>query len=97
MEPWTIVAGLGGGLCWAVLGYVKNKTNSAPEDFDIKKFVKSVIVGGVVGGYLAFTGTVVDVSTIEAFLASSALATPITGVAEKIASLIFGGVQKAIN
>jgi len=97
MDLFTVVAGLGGGLCWAVLGFVRNKTTKEPEDFDAKKFIKSVIVGGAVGSYLAYSGSIVDISTIEAFLGNSVIATPLVGVAEKVASLIYGALGKAFN
>jgi len=93
MDYFTILAGLGGGVCWALIGLIRSYTKKDFE-FDIKKFLKSIIVGGVVGSYIAYTGGVVDTTTIEAFLTTSAFATPIVGVAEKATSIVIGFINK---
>lgn len=49
----NIFIGLLNGVITAVLGYLKS---SKIEDFELKKFIQTVIIGGVVGGFAGFMG-----------------------------------------
>ena len=54
-----VLKGVGSGILVAFLGYAKSNTK---ESFDGPKFLKTVVIGGVVGGISAFTGqTPIDV------------------------------------
>lgn len=88
-----------GGVAWATLGTVRDKTKArepkeAPFAFNKLKFLKSVFVGAGVGGYLGFVGTEVSGSTIESALQETAVVTPIVAVCEKFATLIYDVVQQ---
>ena len=94
MQPEVIAAGIVGGISWAVLGLVKNRTGDNWDGFKGKKFLKSVFIGGAIGGILAYQGASVEVASIEAFASNSFLYGAITAFAEKTATLIYNGLKK---
>ena len=50
------IAGVLNGIGVAGLGYAKTIKEGKLEDFDAKKFVQEVIVGGIVGGIAGHAG-----------------------------------------
>ena len=48
----NIAIGIGSGIVFGLLGYLK----SAGEEFDVKKFTQTLIVGAVVGGIGGYLG-----------------------------------------
>lgn len=82
-----ILVGAVGGLGWSILGIAREKSKPEAEEINGKKIVKTVIVGGVIGGILGYQGSVIDVASIEAFVANSALYAPIVAIADKVVSL----------
>ena len=65
-----ILKGVGSGVLVAFLGYAKSNTK---ESFDGPKFLKTVVIGGVVGGISAFTGQ--TPTSVEAEIGQYALIT----------------------
>ena len=65
-----VLKGIGTGVGVAFLGYAKSNTK---ESFDGPKFLKTVVIGGVVGGISAFTGQ--TPTDIEAEIGQYALIT----------------------
>jgi len=55
----TVAKGVVMGAIAGILGYAKN----VGEDFELGKFAQTLIIGGFVGGYGAYTG----VEYVEAF------------------------------
>lgn len=49
----NVFIGLLNGVVIAVLGYLKS---SKIEEFNFKKFIQTVIIGGIVGGFAGFMG-----------------------------------------
>lgn len=94
-----ILVGAIGGVAWAVIGTVRAKTKEEQKEFRFKpkKFLKSVLLGAAVGGYLAYSGTQVDISTIDAFLMNSGMAAPVVAITEKIASIIYDGGKELLS
>ena len=48
----NILLGIGAGIVWGILGYLK----SPGESFDPYKFLQTVVIGGIVGGIGGFLG-----------------------------------------
>lgn len=89
-----ILFGVVGGASWSVLGLVKEKTKKKSEAFNLKKFLKSVIIGGAIGGIIGYQGGTVEIATIENFIAGSALYTPIVAVVDKAIGIIWGAIGR---
>ena len=47
----TVIVGIGSGLMAALIGYFKS---TPPEDFELPKFLPTIMIGGVVGGLMAY-------------------------------------------
>ena len=90
----NIILGAIGGLCWSIIGTIREKTKEDPEDFSSLKFAKSIIIGGIIGGYLGYSGQMVDTSTIEAFTASSGLYLTLTAVVDKVVGIVWNLFNK---
>ena len=91
----TIIVGAVGGIAWGILGTVKTLTNkNNEEDFEYKKFVKSIVIGGVIGGITGYSGQVVDATSIESFVVQSSLYAPIVAVVDKGLGFIWNLIQK---
>lgn len=89
-----ILFGAIGGIGWSLIGLAKEKTSEKPEPFDAKKMLKTVILGGIVGGYAGYTGASFSYDTISA-LAQSATFTPIVAIVDKIVGIIWNLFKKA--
>ncbi len=97
MDLITVLYGVCGGLGWSVLGLAKEKTKENSEDFDTKKFLKSIILGGIVGGVVASTGTIVSGTTIESFVAESSSYGLITAGVDKILGIVYELIKKIFH
>jgi len=92
----NILVGAVGGAAWAILGTVKTLTNKDnEEDFSTQKFVKSVVIGGIIGGAMGYNGQIVDTSTLESFAIQSSLYAPVVAVVDKVLGFVWNLVQKA--
>lgn len=89
-----ILAGALGGLAWAVLGTVAEKTKQNSEDFNWQKFVKSLVIGGAIGAILTTQGGVVSAETIEQFVAESSLYAPLVAITDKGLRFIYNLLAK---
>lgn len=47
----AILGGIFSGIITAVMGYFKSK-----EEFKLKKFVQTIIIGAIVGAYMGYSG-----------------------------------------
>lgn len=95
MDPITIGSsllwGALGGVGWGIVGYVSNKSKDTKTEFELKYFAKSVLVGAGFGIYAAYTGMPID------GVAASAAAVPITGLVEKIVTVIWNALRLGKN
>ena len=91
MDPlamgWSLIYGALGGVGWGILGYATAKAKDTDTEFDLKYFFKSVIVGAGFGIYAAYSGMAID------SVAGTAAAVPITGLAEKIVTVIWNALK----
>ena len=91
-----ILFGVIGGLGWSLIGTAKEMTKKEREDFDAKKFVKSIILGAIIGGVLGAQGNVVEIATIEEFTTASFLYTPIVAIVDKVIGIIWNGISRVL-
>lgn len=92
--------GAGGGAAWAILGSIRNftkqgemKVKNDKVEFNPKKFMKSIVVGAVLGGYAGSQGMVVSYDTLEALSMNAAIFTPATAIANKALGIIHNAVE----
>lgn len=57
LDVTTFIVGVLAGITYALSGYLKSSNN---EKFDAEKFVRTVIIGAIVGGYAAYKGISMD-------------------------------------
>lgn len=84
MDPYVgILWGAVSGIGWGILGYgrEKQKENSKnPVSFSWKNFLKTIVIGAIVGAYAGYTGMPIETVVV-------------TPIIDKIANLI-GGIFK---
>ena len=71
-----------GGLCWAGLGFFRFKQKHPDEEFELGKFVKTLVIGAAVGVYAGYTGG--DISIV----ATTPMAGSITAFVDKIWNMV---------
>lgn len=87
MEFIGIAYGVIGGLGWALTDFVSGKAKAKDEKtelvFDGKKFLRKVIIGGVMGFLAGFTEQPLDAVLTSAYLY------PVTAITDKIVTAIY--------
>ena len=64
MDPWTgVLWGVVSGIGWGILGYGREKQKEDPKkpiSFSWKYFIKTVVIGAIVGAYAGYTGMPIE-------------------------------------
>jgi len=89
-----VVAGILGGLGWGIVGAIKNYSNDKSEEFEIKKFTKTVLLGAIVGAYIGYTGDTFSDNLAESVLPGIMSMTPLMAVVDKVVGIIYNGIKK---
>lgn len=78
MDPWIgVLWGAVSGIGWGILGYGREKQKDEKLSFSWKYFLKTVIIGAIVGAYAGYTGLPME----------AVIATPII---DKVINIISG-------
>lgn len=72
-----------GGIFWALMGAGYHKIGNPDFSFSIINFIKTVIIGAVLGGTSIYYGQSVDI------FASSATALSLTAVVDRLLNMFF--------
>jgi len=88
MDYMSFVWGAVGGVGWSILGFAREKQKNTKIDFDPKQFIKTVIIGAVMGFYAGYSGMTIDVVSTTGFSLTA------TAIADKIVNLIWGFFKK---
>jgi len=91
---YQILVGAVGGAFYAGIGLANKKAELRGDfEFMAKKVIKTVLEGAFIGGCLAYSGTEINITTIENFAVSSGGITLIVPVLDKVASLVYNVVK----
>ena len=85
----NILVGIGSGIISAGVGFLR-KENIEP--FEGKKFIKTVIIGGIVGGISSAT-VVIDGQTVQDIVNEFGLMVGITALADRVADLAWNRLK----
>jgi len=89
-----ILAGLGAGIFWNIIGAIRSKEKHGDDfEYNPKWLLKTVIIGAIIGGYATVTGNPVDLEAVTV-LNASLMTTPIVAVVDKIVSILWDGLLK---
>lgn len=91
-----VLFGAIGGLGWGMMGAVNNylSDSKTKEEFDGKKFLRPVVLGVVVGGYLGATAMDFSYDLANATVESAAF-TPFVAIVDKAVAVIWKFIGKA--
>lgn len=79
-----IAAGIVGGVCWSITGYLSNKTADKKIAFEWAKLLKPAIVGVIVGAIAGSQGLIGQFDLV----ANATYMVPVTAVIDKFASIV---------
>ncbi len=85
----NILVGIGSGIISAGVGYLRKEDI---EPFEGKKFIKTVIIGGIVGGISSAT-VVIDGQTVQDIVNEFGLMVAFTALADRVADLAWNRLK----
>ena len=80
----TVLYGVIAGGSYGLIFYAKKARRDSSTSFDIKKFAKALIIGGIVGGASAVTGTSLTEQSYQSQVLSYGFATVLADQLTKI-------------
>jgi hypothetical protein len=87
MVSWQqVIITLAAGVSWAVLGYLRAIKDG--ETFSSPKFIKSILLGCVVGAAMTYQGTL-NPDTTWSWLSNLGVLTGLTALLDKIVTAVF--------
>ena len=86
----NILIGIGSGIISAGVGFLRKEEI---EPFEFKKFIKTVILGGIVGGVASVSGDF-NGQTFKELVNNLGLMVSITAVVDRVADLIYNRIKQ---
>ena len=87
--------GIAGGISWAVIGLIREKTKPESEPYDPKKTVKTVIIGAVTGGFIGYSGQTLSYDLVTATAETAGITAMVNKIVDAVWSLVKGGTSTA--